>query len=143
MTAPTAGYVLVGGRSSRFGADKALLDWHGRPLVLHVAAQVAQAAGSVTLVGAPDRYLALGLPVIPDPVTGFGPLAGLWAALDHSQADWNLVVACDLPHLHAAFLADLLHRANAEDPDVLLPVDHQGRPEPLCAVYSLRSLPLQ
>ena len=141
MTPATAGFILVGGRSSRFGVDKALLDWHGRPLVLHVAEQVRQAAGSVTLVGAPERYSHLGLPVIPDPVSGFGPLAGLAALLDHSTAAFNLVVACDMPNLTAAFLAGLLHAAAASDPDILLPHAPSGLPEPLCAVYSLRCRP--
>jgi molybdopterin-guanine dinucleotide biosynthesis protein A len=137
----TAGYVLVGGRSSRFGADKALLDWHGRPLALHVAREVQEAAGVVTLVGAPERYAHLGLAVILDPVSGHGPLAGLQAALEHTSADWNLVVACDMPNLTAPFLRSLLETAAGRDPDLLLPRDAAGRAEPLCAVYHRRCLP--
>lgn len=139
MIASTAGYVLVGGRSSRFGADKALVLWRGRPLALWVAERVRAAAGSVTLVGDPEKYLSLGLPVIADRVAGFGPLAGLSAALADSPADWNLVIACDMPHLRPGFLSYLLQTAAAEPIDVLLPIDRQGRAEPLCAVYSKRS----
>jgi molybdopterin-guanine dinucleotide biosynthesis protein A len=141
MGLSTAGYVLVGGSSSRFGADKALLDWQGRPLVLHVAREVEQAAGVVTLVGAPERYAQLGLATIPDPVSGYGPLAGLRAALEHTTADWNLVVACDMPNLTAAFLGALLDTAAAHPSDLLLPHDPTGRAEPLCAVYHRRCLP--
>lgn len=141
MSLSTAGYVLVGGRSSRFGADKALLDWHGRPLALYVAREVQQAAGVVTLVGAPERYAHLGLAVIPDPVSGYGPLAGLQAALEHTAADWNLVVACDMPNLTAPFLRTLLETAGDRDPDLLLPQDPAGRAEPLCAAYHRRCLP--
>lgn len=138
MAHSTAGYVLVGGHSTRFGSDKALLNWHGQPLVLHVAGRVRQAAGSVTLVGPPDRYLHLDLPIITDPLSNHGPLAGLLAALTHTTSDWNLVVACDMPNLTTPFLARLLHAARAQDPDLLLPQDPQGRPEPLCAVYHRR-----
>lgn len=136
----SAGYVLVGGRSSRFGSDKALIRWQGRPLAAWVAEQVRSAAGSVVLVGNPERYQGMGLPVIPDPVTEFGPLAGLSAALDHSQVEWNLVVACDMPHLRPDFLRFLLQTASthAVTTDIVLPLDRAGLPEPLCAVYSLR-----
>ena len=137
--AETAGYVLVGGKSSRFGQDKALLEWRGRPLAAHVARTVQSAAGSVTLVGSVEKYHHLGYRVIPDAVTGFGPLAGLLAALDDSTSAWNLVTACDMPCLTPRFLGFLLAEAQKSKADMLLPFDHAGMPEPLCAVYALRS----
>ena len=136
MAQGTAGYVLAGGRSSRFGSDKALALWQGRPLALWVAERVREAAGDVILVGDPEKYQALGLPVIADRVAGCGPLGGLWTALEHTSAEWNLVVACDMPHLSGEFLAFLLRTAVAEGEDIVLPFDGQGRAEPLCAVYS-------
>ena len=132
----TAGYVLVGGKSSRLGQDKALIDWRGRPLAAHVAATVQSAAGSATLVGSVEKYRHLGHRVIPDAVTGFGPLAGVLAALDDSTTSWNLVAACDMPHLTQQFLEFLLAEAQGSAADVLLPVGADERPEPLCAVYS-------
>lgn len=133
----TAGYVLVGGKSSRFGQDKALLEWRGRPLAAHAARTVQSAAGSATLVGSAEKYQHLGYRVIPDPVDGFGPLAGLLAALDDSASEWNLVVACDMPYLTTEFLGFLIVRARESAADVLLPVGLDGMTEPLCAVYSL------
>jgi molybdopterin-guanine dinucleotide biosynthesis protein A len=90
-----AGFVLVGGNSSRMGRDKARLPFHGTTLVEHVASTVADAAGSVTLVGAPERYASLGFPMLVDSRTGAGPLAGIHTALASSPAAWNLIVACD------------------------------------------------
>lgn len=130
-----AGFVLVGGSSSRMGRDKALLPYRRMTLARHVAARVEAAAGSVVLVGPPARYAALGHPVIPDGFPDCGPLAGIQAALAASGADWNLVVACDLPALGADFLADLLEAAASSGASGLLPVSPAGRPEPLCAVY--------
>jgi len=137
--AETAGYVLVGGKSSRFGQDKALLEWQGRPLSAHVAQTVQSAAGSATLVGSIEKYQHLGYRVIPDSVDGFGPLAGLLAALDDSTSEWNLVVACDMPYLAEEFLNFLLAEARASIADVVLPIAADGMPQPLCAVYSLRA----
>lgn len=138
VAATAAGYVLVGGRSSRFGSDKAVAEWQGGPLCIWVAEQVRAAAGSATLVGNPDKYQSLGLPVIGDGVPGAGPLGGLSSALQHSIAEWNLIVACDMPFLRTDFLQWLLREAAAGPADILLPLDRDGRDEPLCAVYSLR-----
>jgi molybdopterin-guanine dinucleotide biosynthesis protein A len=46
------------------------------------------------------------------------------------------VVACDMPHLSVEFLSFLLSAASSAQADILLPLDRDGRPEPLCAVYA-------
>ena len=135
-----AGFVLVGGNSSRMGRDKALLPYRDTVLVEHIAREVEAAAGSVTLVGAPERYRGLGRPVIPDLRPGGGPLGGIEAALSASVEDWNLIVACDMPGVAAPFLTVLLAEAGRAGGDCLLPLSGPGRPEPLCAVYHLRCL---
>ena len=122
------------------GQDKALLLYKGRPLVEQVASEVGAAAGNVTLVGDPTRYIYLGYPVIEDALPGCGPLAGIHAALMHSTEEWNLVVACDMPEVTAEFLGKLMDRAAAGSADVVVPAGPSGLPEPLCAAYHRRSL---
>jgi molybdopterin-guanine dinucleotide biosynthesis protein A len=131
-----AAYILVGGKSSRFGSDKALIEIDGRVLVLRLAELASQVTDQVTLVGPPARYQHLGLPVIPDTHVDIGPLAGILAALEDSPKPWNLVLACDMPFLSAAFLELLCSRAEERQEQVCLPVSPAGREEPLCAVYS-------
>ncbi|MBI4876596.1 MAG: molybdenum cofactor guanylyltransferase [Acidobacteria bacterium] len=133
-----AGFVLVGGRSARMGRDKALLPYRGKTLVDYVAQQVAASAGSVTLVGHPERYRYLGYPSLPDERPGLGPLGGILTALGATPADWNLVVACDMPGLTASFLGQLIEQAEAGDADCLAARSETGLPEPLCAVYHRR-----
>ncbi|MBI3280497.1 MAG: molybdenum cofactor guanylyltransferase, partial [Acidobacteria bacterium] len=133
-------YILVGGRSRRMGTDKALLKRGGVRVLDAIAAELAAVASPVTLVGDPRRYGAMGLACIPDRWPGLGPAAAIATALAHSQQDWNLVVACDLPavsrHLFAALL-DCARRANA---DAIVPATPEGRLHPLCAVYHRRAL---
>ena len=129
-----SGYVLAGGRSSRMGRDKARLPFRGGDLVSAVAAEVVRAAGNATLVGHSD------LPAIADRYPGEGPLGGILTALHHTSSDWNLIVACDMPEISAAFLAELVAHALRSPADVLLPVDFDGRPQPLCAVYHRHAL---
>lgn len=130
-----AGFVLTGGKSSRMGKDKAMLSFRGRTLVECVAECVKEAAGSVTLVGQADRYAFLGLPAIEDERSGCGPLGGIVAALAQEQAEWNLVVACDMPNVTAEWLRELLKRADSTQADAVIPIGPSTIPDPLCAVY--------
>jgi len=122
------------------GRNKALLPFRGASLAEFVARTVAQAAGSAVLVGDPALYLAFPFPVLADEFPGEGPLGGIVTALHNTSADWNLVVACDMPGLSAEVLAALLEAAGQAGADALIPKGPSGHPEPLCAVYHRRSL---
>ncbi len=121
------------------GADKALIEVGDQPLAQRVAARIGQVCGQVSLVGEPERYGGLGLPVVPDRFPGQGPLAGIEAALGATAADWNLVVACDMPSLDTGIL-EALFAAAAAGPgaDGAAPAYGDGRVEPLCAVLHTR-----
>ena len=137
----TAGFVLVGGHSSRMGRDKALLPWQSRPLVEHVANAVQAAAGNVILVGEPQRYGFLEFERIPDIHPGLGPLSGIEAALSSQHGELNLIVACDMPAVGSDFLARLLRVAAANTTLCVVSEDSNGRLYPLCAVYKTACLP--
>lgn len=122
------------------GRDKALLPFAGSTLAEFVARTVASVTGQVVLVGEPDRYHDLGYPVISDRYPGEGPLGGILAALNHTQSDWNLMVACDMPGISGEFLSRILEAAEKSTDDALLPLGPSGRPEPLCAAYHRRAL---
>jgi molybdopterin-guanine dinucleotide biosynthesis protein A len=132
-----AGFVLAGGRSSRMGRDKALLPLNGSTLLDQIASRVLRAARNVTLIGSPEKYESLGYPVIADLVEGCGPLGGVFTALSATQAEWNLIVACDMPDVTAEFLEDLLRAAKTTEADCLVPETAAGL-DPLCAVYRRR-----
>jgi molybdopterin-guanine dinucleotide biosynthesis protein A len=122
------------------GRDKALLPFRGGALAGHAAATVAAAAGSAVLIGDPQKYGHLGYPAIPDRRPDAGPLGGIETALSYTAADWNLVLACDMPAISAEFLRGLLDRAERLDADALLPAGPSGLLEPLSAVYHRRCL---
>lgn len=131
----TGGFVLAGGESSRMGANKALLELGGVPLIVRVTRLVAAVMGTATVVGQSETYSALGLRAIRDDWPGAGPLGAIATALRASESDWNLIVACDLPYLTKPWLEYLVSRARSSRADVVLPMNDAGA-EPLCAMYN-------
>jgi molybdenum cofactor guanylyltransferase len=132
-----AGVVLAGGRSSRMGAPKAGLEWHGSTLLYRTAAVVGRAVdGPVLVVAAPGQELPelpAGVVVVEDPVEGLGPMQGLAAGLAavEDRADAAFVCSTDLPFLHPAYVRRVL---GALTEDVVLPVA-RGFRQPLAAAY--------
>jgi molybdopterin-guanine dinucleotide biosynthesis protein A len=124
------------------GQDKALLQFQGATLISHVARAVREAAGSVVLVGNPERYGFLGYPVIRDKLPGRGPLGGIYTALRASATDWNLIVACDMPGISVPVLTGLLEQAAKSSRPCVAAAGNDGEPEPLCAVYHRDCLPV-
>ena len=110
------------------GGDKALLELAGRPLVLYMVEKLRPLVAEITLVGAPERYAHLGLPVLPDCEAGRGPVAGIVTALRATRHDWNLIVACDLPLLDPRLLELDLNEAAAapEMCDAIVPQTEAG-----------------
>jgi molybdenum cofactor guanylyltransferase len=137
-----AGFVLVGGKSARMGQDKALLLWRSQRLVEIIAARVASVTGTVTLVGRPERYLNVNIPCLSDHRHELGPLAGIEAALETGQGEWNLIVGCDMPDISADALRSVLDQAGQTKALCVAAQDTTGRIQPLCAAYHRRSLPI-
>lgn len=128
-------YILAGGRSSRFGSDKARALVHGRSLILHVAEALAPRASSLTVVAdVEDKYDDLGLRTIADRAPRLGPLAGLEAALlDGDEAGWLLLCSCDWVGLRPEWVDLLLH---AREEGASRAVAFKGPVwEPLLALY--------
>ncbi len=125
--------ITAGGRSSRFGADKALALLHGRTLLSHVAGSLQDCPARL-LIAPAGKYVLDGWKVIPDTRPGEGPLAGLEAALRHTTTGWLAFTGVDLPALTPDFWATL---ARARTPDALavLPLDRERRPQPLAGLY--------
>jgi len=96
------GVVLAGGRSSRMGAEKALLPLGGIPIIERTIARLRPQVEKVVISanGDPRRFSDLAVPIIGDIVPGCGPLGGLLSGLRWARAagaPFVLTVACDTP----------------------------------------------
>lgn len=136
------GVVLAGGRSRRFGSDKATAAWGGSTLVESVSALLAtlfrlqlivvKTPGALGHLARPDRI------IVPDAFAEHHALGAIQSALTAAPTDRVFVCACDMPFLRPALIEALCGAGAGYDAAV--PV-WQGEPQPLCAVYSKSSLP--
>lgn len=137
--ASCAGFVLAGGASSRFGRDKALVEFRGDTLLARLSAMLRTVSPQVTVVGSLEKYAALGMPCLADRWPGQGPLGGIITALEASADStdiraWNLILGCDMPFLTTDWLAYLVRRAAESSRQVVVPQSSHGL-EPLCACW--------
>ena len=139
------GFVLAGGKSSRMGvgADKAFLEFGGQTLLDRALAVMGTVCDRVAIVGEPAKFAnyesskcgsSKDESVVADIFPGCGPLAGIHAALLHSLAELNLMLAVDMPFVSPELLVFLFVEAEESKAIVTVPRSGKGL-QPLCAVY--------
>lgn len=138
-------YILIGGRSSRLGQDKAFVDLNGRTLLHRAVDAVRRGLGSsrITAVAANEPRFAIAavaadVPFIFDLHENRGPLGGLHAALADAKTVWLFVLACDYPFVSAQFIQLLADHVD-EAFGVVVPEQQDGRLQPLCAFYRVET----
>ena len=138
MTAPPlTGLILAGGKSSRFGSDKASALLLGRPLLQWAVSGLEPVAQALVIVKSPSQQLppftaSLGVTVVDDEYDGLGPLAGLVTGFRAVETPLCFATACDAPLLSAALVEFLTRKAN--DADIVVP-NVERFMQPLTAIY--------
>ncbi len=142
-TTPFDAFILVGGRSSRLGNDKAFVEIGGETLMMR-AVNVVRAAlpeSRITAVAGnsaqfPIQAITAGVPFIFDLHEGRGPLGGVHSALAHARSPWIFVLACDYPFVSPE-LIQLIADNIFDDFNSIVPEQADGRLQPLCAFYKV------
>lgn len=136
--APLYGLVLVGGKSSRMGADKATLNYHGEPEVSRLYKLLDSHCELVFLSSRRDQADNSVLACFPQIFDAFpfgGPMNGLLSAMRAAPLAAWLVVPCDLPRLTAKTIAHLIVNRNPDKSVTAFIGSRDDLPEPLCAIY--------
>jgi cyclic pyranopterin phosphate synthase len=136
---PTFGLVLTGGKSSRMGEAKALIDYRGKAHAGYMADTLKNYCDGVFLSAKKDQWKGTELesyPTIEDDLENPGPIGGILSAFKkYPQANW-MIVACDLIHFNHNVIEKLLA---SYDPDAVATAykNKEGDfPEALCALYT-------
>jgi molybdopterin-guanine dinucleotide biosynthesis protein A len=145
LSGSVVGVVIAGGRSVRFGGEKAVAELAGRPLLMWAAARLARSCTSVAVNARPGTEAeaiaqAAGLPVLHDaPGDAAGPLAGVKAGLvwaGERGASTVAVSPCDVPLLPNDLFVRLIAAAGTGAAMAATP---EGR-QPLCSVWPVSAL---
>ena len=127
-----SGVVLAGGRSTRYGKNKALVKLHGIPLIERVLDVMRPIFRRVIIItNTPDEYSYLELPMYQDIIKGLGPLGGIITGL-RVIPDSGFFVACDMPFLNQGLIRHIVEIK--ADFDVVVP-RISGNLEALHALY--------
>lgn len=134
--------ILAGGKSSRFGSDKARLRLHDRDIVEILAEESAKVCDEVLVVSDSGRkFYPQRVDLfreVADNYPNSGPMGGLQAGLAAAKNELCLLLACDMPLLAAPLLR--LFIKYAEGRQMVLPQDGDNI-EPMFGVYRKSLLP--
>jgi molybdopterin-guanine dinucleotide biosynthesis protein A len=134
------GFILLGGKSSRYGSNKAFVEIDGVRLLDRVAGVVQSIFHRVVLVtNTPDEYAYLGIPMVEDLIKGLGPMGGIYTGLRTVKDAAGFFVACDMPFLSERLIRHMVDVR--DDFDAVVP-RMDWMLEPLHALYSKKCLPV-
>jgi molybdopterin-guanine dinucleotide biosynthesis protein A len=102
--------ILIGGDSSRMGADKATLLVDGVAMAERVSKAAHDAGASEVLLVGGTQKRASGITGQwkKDLYAGEGPLGGVITALKSASHDSVVVLSCDMPYITSAVIASLV-----------------------------------
>jgi len=136
---PVWGGLLIGGRSSRMGRPKHLIETDGQTWAERVANVLLAHVQGLCILGKGELPAALAHHrQVPDAPGHTGPIAGMLAAMRWNPAVSWLFVACDMPHITSAAVGWLLDQRRPGRWAVM-PQSGPGQAEPLFAWYDFRA----
>lgn len=129
--------ILAGGKSIRFGSDKAFAKIGDSTLIESLFLSLSLVFNKIIIVtNFKERYKNFPAIITEDIFKDAGPLGGLYAGLKASNSDRNFVVACDMPLVNLMLIK---YMAGLIDGDAIVPMIN-GKVEPLHAVYSKKCI---
>jgi molybdenum cofactor guanylyltransferase len=146
--------VLCGGLSTRMGQDKGSMNYHGKPMIVHVLESLNQVADEVVLVLRNEvqynKYKNLlsknaflessNFKILKDTIKDKGPLGGIYTGISAINSDKALIAPCDSPFISKELVTQLFEISkNYSDFESFVPIWSDGNMEPLHSIYPVRS----
>lgn len=145
-SAKPLGVVLCGGKSTRMGKDKALLNYHGMPQYEHAAKLLSSYCDEVIIScnSEQEKWMNKSFQLVVDEpqFESMGPMTGILSVRQRYPNRALLVLGCDYPYIDASGL-DLLIKNRSEKADVVcFKNPESGYAEPLIACYEAEAMNL-
>lgn len=134
------GVVLAGGKSSRFGSNKALAILNEHSLLERALNRLKPFCRTSLLSGNYPEYKDYACEQIYDIVPGLGPMGGIYSALKQSETSYVLFLTCDMPYITESLLKRLTE--NEPPADITVWKQKDGDMQLFPALYASSVLPL-
>lgn len=149
--------ILAGGKSSRMGIDKALLELNGKKFIEQISEELAWFEEKIIAHGNNRELSDTNWTVISDIYPNHGPIGGIHAVLSVCKSDALFITTCDMPLIQSSLvhkLCDIMCESEkvskAVDAvtsvgikyDAVIAVEEDGKVHPLCGIYRKSALPI-
>lgn len=130
--------ILVGGKSSRMGSNKAFLELKGKTFIELQIDLLREIFDDIFIsANTSSEYEYLNLSIFKDVYPGKGPLGGIYTSLINSSSLHTFMLACDMPFIGSELINHL--KDLTKEYDVVIPKSEKGL-EPLHAFYSKKCI---
>ena len=133
------GIILAGGKSSRMGSEKGLIQYQGKAMIVYAIELLKPLCNELLISANSDAYHHLGYRVVADEIPEAGPMGGIYSCMKQAKNEVCLVLSCDMPLMQYQALAAILQ--NIAGFDAVLPLHGDDYYEPLCAAYRKSLIP--
>lgn len=92
--------IIAGGKSKRFGSDKALINLAGKRLIDHAVTLALTISPQAMIITSGEQHFSgVQIEQVPDIIPDCGPMGGVYTALEKAQTPWVAILPCDTPLL--------------------------------------------
>lgn len=128
-------FILCGGKSSRMGTEKGLVNYNNKPFIQLVIDAIVPITTNIFLVTDNQEYTDFNYPLVADIYKNKGPVGGIFSALDRSETENNLILSCDIPKISTNVIKNYLINNISDQKDVIFLSDDKNI-YPLIGIYN-------
>jgi molybdopterin-guanine dinucleotide biosynthesis protein A len=133
-TISATAFILIGGKSERFGSPKWKAKINGKS-VLDIVWDACNSFENRIIVGK-EKLDGFEKPFIQDTLKINAPMNGLYTALSNTKTDWILLLSCDLPLIDSKIFKKLWE-SRKENCDAVIPIAND-KMQVTCGFYHKR-----
>lgn len=130
--------ILAGGKSTRMGQNKALLQLNDRRFIDRISDELSVFSEVLISAAGKGAYEDTGFKIVYDEHAQIGPIEGIYQILKEAKEEYVFICAADMPFLKKELVSYMAEFISSDyDCFCLMDEDHI---HPLCAIYSKRML---
>jgi len=131
--------ILAGGKSSRFGSNKAMYKLDQKPMLENIIEKLEPFFNKIYIIGNEKQELKGikgKIEYLTDKIPDKGPLGGLYTGLSKTDSQFNYLQACDMPFICEDYLSFMQAYIKKDSKYEAYIPEKEGYLEPFVGVYN-------